>query len=88
MYILIWIFVGLVAGWLAGKNLEGNGYGPSMDLAMGVGGGVVGGYLMRSMGFSGYRGTALTAFMAVCCATLVTILAGLMNGRTIHIKAF
>jgi hypothetical protein len=40
------------------------------------------------MGFSGYGGTALTTFMAVCCAALVTILAGLLNGRTIHTKAF
>jgi uncharacterized membrane protein YeaQ/YmgE (transglycosylase-associated protein family) len=88
MYLLIWIFVGLVAGWLAGKSLEGNGYRPSMDLAMGVGGGVVGGFLMRSVGFSGYGGTVLTTFMAVCCAALVTILAGLMNGRTIHTNAF
>lgn len=27
MQIAIWIFVGLAAGWLAGKSLEGTGYG-------------------------------------------------------------
>jgi len=36
MYLMIWILVGMVVGWLAGKSLEGSGYGPSMDLVMGA----------------------------------------------------
>jgi len=45
----------LVAGWSAGKILKGNGYGPLMDIAIGIGGAVAGGFFMRSAGFSGYR---------------------------------
>jgi uncharacterized membrane protein YeaQ/YmgE (transglycosylase-associated protein family) len=87
MYLLLWISVGLLAGWLVGRSLEGNGYGPSMDLAMGAGGAVVGGFLMRSIDSYGHGGTILTTFMAVCCAALLTIVAGLANGRAIHTRA-
>jgi uncharacterized membrane protein YeaQ/YmgE (transglycosylase-associated protein family) len=88
MQFLIWVFVGLAAGWIAGKSLEGHGYGPSMDLAMGVAGAVLGGVLARSVGFSGYSGTFVTTFVAIVCAALVTILAALLNGRTIRVRAF
>ncbi len=44
MYFLSWIIVGLVAGWSAGKILKGNGYGPLMDIAIGIGGAVAGGF--------------------------------------------
>jgi uncharacterized membrane protein YeaQ/YmgE (transglycosylase-associated protein family) len=85
MYILLWIFIGLIAGWLAGRSLEGEGgYGPSVDLTMGVGGALIGGILMRSNGFTGYGGTLLATLVAVTCAVMLTTLAGISNGR----KAF
>jgi len=37
MYLLSWILVGLVAGWLGGKILKGDGYGTVMDITMGIG---------------------------------------------------
>jgi len=88
MQIVIWIFVGLAAGWLAGKSLEGNGYGVWMDLAMGIGGAVVGGFLSRSIGFSGYGGVFVSTFMAIGCAALLTILVARINGRAIRARAF
>jgi uncharacterized membrane protein YeaQ/YmgE (transglycosylase-associated protein family) len=86
MYLTLWIFVGLVAGWLAGKSLEGNGYGPFMDIAMGIGGAVVGGFLMRTTGFSGSGGIILTTLAAISCAVLFTTLAALANGRKIYTR--
>jgi uncharacterized membrane protein YeaQ/YmgE (transglycosylase-associated protein family) len=87
MQILIWILVGIASGWVAGKSLEGNGFGNSMDLTMGVAGAVVGGFMTRSIGFSGYGGTLLTTFMAISSAALLTILVALVNGRTIRTRA-
>ena len=84
MYLLLWIPVGLIVGWLAGKSLEGNGYGRTMDLVMGAGGAVAGGLAMRAVGFSGYSGTAFATFVSICCAALLTIGAALANGRTIY----
>lgn len=88
MFLLVWIPIGLVVGWVAGKSLESNGYGRSMDLVMGAAGAVAGGLVMRAAGFSGYSGTLLATFVAVCCAGLVTILAGLANGRTVYSRVF
>ena len=88
MQIVIWIFVGLAAGWLAGKSLEGNGFGVWMDLAMGVAGAVVSGFLTRTIGFSGYGGAFVSTFMATGCAALLTILVAMADGRTIRARAF
>ncbi len=86
MYFLSWIIVGLAAGWSAGKILKGNGYGPLMDIAMGVCGAVVGGMLMRSEGFGGYGGTIITTLVALLGAVLLTLLAGLVNGRRLYAR--
>jgi uncharacterized membrane protein YeaQ/YmgE (transglycosylase-associated protein family) len=40
MDLMLWVLVGVIAGWLAGKSLEGNGYGRSMDHVLGAGGAV------------------------------------------------
>lgn len=87
MYLMLWILVGSVVGWIAGKSLEGNGYGRTVDLVMGAGGAAAGGLVMQAAGFSGYGGMVFATFMAVCGAALVTILAALANGRTIYSRA-
>ena len=86
MYLLSWIVVGLAAGWLAGKTLKGDTYGPLMDIAMGVGGAVAAGFIMRSVGFSGYGGTAITTLVAIVGAVLLTLLAGFVNGRRLSAR--
>lgn len=83
----LWIFVGLGAGWVAGRSLEGEGYGRSMDLTMGIGGAVIGGVLMRSIGYSGVRGTALATLVALSCAALLTTVAALSEGRKVYTRA-
>jgi uncharacterized membrane protein YeaQ/YmgE (transglycosylase-associated protein family) len=32
MYLLSWIAVGLISGWLTGQLLAGGGYGPIMEM--------------------------------------------------------
>ena len=86
MYFLSWIIVGLVVGWSAGKILKGHGYGPFMDIAMGICGAVLGGMLMRSSGFGGYGGTIITTLVAMIGAVLLTLLAGLVNGRRMYAR--
>ncbi|HLZ12889.1 MAG TPA: hypothetical protein VKP58_09895 [Candidatus Acidoferrum sp.] len=90
MYLLLlslWIFVGLGAGWFAGKSMVGEGYGASMDIAMGIAGALTGGILMRSIGFSGLGGTALATLVALTCAALLTTVAALGDGRKIYVRA-
>ncbi|HET7108721.1 MAG TPA: GlsB/YeaQ/YmgE family stress response membrane protein [Candidatus Acidoferrum sp.] len=87
MQIAIWIYVGLAAGWLAGKSLEGKGYGVWLELALGVAGAIVGGLLAGSIGYSGYNGAIVSTFMAIGCAALLTIPVAMANRRTIQARA-
>ena len=83
MYLLAWIVIGAVVGWGTGKVFQGNGYGPFMDILMGVGGSVVGGLAMRSVGLGGYGGTIITTLVAMVGAVLLTVLVAYVNGRRI-----
>lgn len=86
MYLLAWILVGTAVGWGTGKVLKGNGYGPFMDIAMGIGGAVTGGFLMHSAGFSGYGGTIFATVVAMIGAVLLTVLAAYVNGRRLYAR--
>ena len=45
MTIIVWIALGLVAGWLAGQVMKGGGYGVVGDIVLGIVGALVGGFL-------------------------------------------
>ena len=79
MFILWWIIVGLIAGWLTGKLMSGGGYGPVMDIVVGVIGAVVGGFVMRSAGFAGQGGLVYSVFVAVIGAVVLTLLLRLVT---------
>ena len=86
MYLISWITVGLVVGWLSGRALKGYGYGPLMDIGMGVCGAVAGGFLMQSAGITGSKGTIATVLVAIIGAALVTFVAGFINGRRLYAR--
>jgi uncharacterized membrane protein YeaQ/YmgE (transglycosylase-associated protein family) len=58
-----WIVVGLIAGWAAGKIMKGGGYGPVMDIVLGIVGAVVGAWLLSLVGIhsGGLLGTIIVA---------------------------
>ena len=86
MYLLAWIVVGAVIGWGAGRVFQGNGYGPLMDMLMGIGGAVVGGFAMSSAGLGGYGGTIITTLVVMLGAVLMTMLAAYINRRRIFAR--
>ena len=86
MYLLAWIFIGVLVGWAAGRILEGNGYGPFMDVVLGIGGAVAGGSLMRAAGFRSFAGTVVTTMVAMMGAALLTMVVGFANGRKIYAR--
>lgn len=49
------IIVGLVAGWLAGKMIRGDGYGFVGDLLLGLVGGVIGGWMFGAVGYHAHH---------------------------------
>jgi uncharacterized membrane protein YeaQ/YmgE (transglycosylase-associated protein family) len=54
---IMWVIIGLIAGWAAGKIMKGSGYGVVMDIILGIVGAVVGGWLMGLLGI--YSGSLI-----------------------------
>jgi len=81
MFLIAWIFIGVVVGWGVGRDHQGNGFGPFKDVVLGIGGAVVGGWWIGS---AGYGGPIITSLFAVIGALLLTILVGLVDGRRIY----
>jgi uncharacterized membrane protein YeaQ/YmgE (transglycosylase-associated protein family) len=50
--LIVFLVVGLVAGWLAGKIMKGRGFGLLGNLAVGVVGSFVGGLVFRLIGLA------------------------------------
>ena len=63
---LIWLVVGLIAGWLA-SAVAGGGYGVVGDIVIGIVGAFIGGFIFRGLHihvpWSGIPGTILVAFV-------------------------
>jgi uncharacterized membrane protein YeaQ/YmgE (transglycosylase-associated protein family) len=76
-----WICVGLVAGWATGKLTKGGGYGVLMDIVIGIGGAVLGGFLMRTFDFAGSGGFIYTVIVAVLGAVVLLWLIHKVTGR-------
>jgi len=74
VFILWWIVVGLIAGWITGKIMKGSGYGAIMDIIIGIIGAVAGGFLMRTFGFAGEGGMIYTIIVAVIGAVILTLI--------------
>jgi uncharacterized membrane protein YeaQ/YmgE (transglycosylase-associated protein family) len=49
--LLVTLFVGLVAGWLAGKIVRGTGFGIIGDIIVGIAGAFIAGWLFPRLGF-------------------------------------
>lgn len=60
---VIFLAIGAVAGWLAGKITKGRGFGLLGNIAVGIVGAVVGGFLFGLLGVSagGLIGSIVTA---------------------------
>lgn len=81
MFIIWWIIVGLIAGFITGKLMQGSGFGPLMDIVVGIIGAVIGGYIMQALGFAGQGGLIYTILVAVFGAVILTLLIRLVTGR-------
>jgi uncharacterized membrane protein YeaQ/YmgE (transglycosylase-associated protein family) len=73
MYIIWFLLVGLIAGWLAGKLTKGAGFGVLGDIVMGVIGAFIGGFLFRLVGISagGTIGSIIVATIGAVVLVLV-----------------
>jgi len=73
MGLVAFIFVGLVAGWLAGKVMKGGGYGVLADIVLGILGGMLGGWIFGRLGI--YHGESLIGAIVVAFIGAVILVA-------------
>jgi uncharacterized membrane protein YeaQ/YmgE (transglycosylase-associated protein family) len=85
--LLVWVVVGLVAGFLAGRVILGRGLGLAADVVVGILGAVLGGFLASWLGIQvlvpGHPliGAVLIAFLGAVVLLLVLRLFGLGRRR-------
>ena len=76
---LIWIAIGLVAGWLA-SAVVGGGYGLVGDIVVGIVGAFLGGFVFRSLHLrTPFHGLASTIFVAFIGAVLLLLVLRLLR---------
>jgi uncharacterized membrane protein YeaQ/YmgE (transglycosylase-associated protein family) len=57
--IIVFVLVGIIAGWLASKIVRGTGLGLVGDLVVGIIGAFIGGWLLPRIGITSIVGQAL-----------------------------
>jgi uncharacterized membrane protein YeaQ/YmgE (transglycosylase-associated protein family) len=82
MSIIAWIVLGLIAGFIASKIVNAQGQGLILDIALGVVGAFVGGWLFSILGAEGVSGVNLySMFVAVIGAIVVLFAYHAITGR-------
>ena len=79
--ILVILFVGLVAGWLAGKIVRGTGFGIIGDILVGIAGALIASLLFPKLGI--HLGTGLVSniiYSAIGAVVLLLIVRLLRTG--------
>ncbi len=65
------LLVGLIAGWLAGKLMQGGGYGILADIVLGLVGAFIGRILFDTLGVPVYGGISFLAMATIGAVILV-----------------
>jgi uncharacterized membrane protein YeaQ/YmgE (transglycosylase-associated protein family) len=78
--LLVILFVGLVAGWLAGQIVRGTGFGIVGDLIVGILGAFIGSWLLPRLGIHLGTGVVSAIVNATVGAILLLLVVGLFRG--------
>lgn len=78
--LLIILFVGIVAGWLAGRVMEGGGFGLIGDLIVGLLGAFIGDWLLPRLGIHLGVGVVAAVVNAFIGAVVLLLILRLVNG--------
>ena len=69
--IIVWLIIGALAGWIAGKLVKGGGFGVIGNIVVGIVGAVVGGWLAGVLGISIGSGFIASVVTAVVGAVIL-----------------
>jgi uncharacterized membrane protein YeaQ/YmgE (transglycosylase-associated protein family) len=82
MGIVSWIILGLIAGFIGSKIVDRQGQGFWLDIALGIVGALVGGFLFSLFGVSGVTGLNIySMIVAVVGAIVVMLIYNTLTGR-------
>jgi uncharacterized membrane protein YeaQ/YmgE (transglycosylase-associated protein family) len=82
MGILSWIVLGLIAGFIGSKIVDRQGQGFWLDIALGIVGALVGGFLFDLFGASGVTGFNLYSLLvAIAGSVVVLVIYNAVMGR-------
>lgn len=79
--ILIILLVGLIAGWLAGKIVQGTGFGLIGDIAIGIAGAFIASWLFPKLGLRMGTGLVREILDATIGAVLLLVIICLVRRR-------
>ena len=77
--ILLWILIGAIAGWLAGLIVKGGGFGLLGDIAIGIIGAFIGGWLLPRLGVSLGAGLVAVVVSATIGAIVLLLILRLIR---------
>ena len=80
MSFLGWLIIGALAGWLAGKIVEGYGFGFVGNIVIGIIGACIGGFILPHLGIVPVT-TGGNFLAATLGAVILLFLLGLSRGR-------
>lgn len=72
--IIVWLIIGAIAGWLAGRLVKGGGFGLIGDIIVGIVGAVIGGWLAGMLGISIGSGLIASIITAVIGAVILLVI--------------
>jgi uncharacterized membrane protein YeaQ/YmgE (transglycosylase-associated protein family) len=75
MSIVAWVVLGLIAGFIGSKLVNKTGEGFILDIALGIVGAVVGGWLFSIFGMSGVTGLNIYSLLVAVVGAVVFLLA-------------
>jgi uncharacterized membrane protein YeaQ/YmgE (transglycosylase-associated protein family) len=78
--ILVILFVGLVAGWLAGKVVRGTGFGIVGDILVGIAGAFISSLLFPRLGFHLGSGLVSEIIYSAIGAIVLLLVVRLLRG--------
>jgi uncharacterized membrane protein YeaQ/YmgE (transglycosylase-associated protein family) len=78
--IVVFLVLGLIAGWLASKIVEGTGYGLIGDMVIGVIGALIGGSLLPILGIDRRPGMFSAIITAFIGAIFLLVILRLVRG--------
>lgn len=75
MGIICWIVLGMIAGFIASKFVNGRGEGFGLDVILGIVGAIAGGWIFNAVGSAGVTGFNIwSLFVAVVGAVVILMI--------------